>query len=232
MKKLEFQLTTLKRQTLFLQLALPVVFALGLGLGWAIWGRAAAAKPAVNIPEEVRRYDVPVDNAPALGPADAPITIVEFSDYQCPYCQKWYDEVLTRLLKDYENKIRFVYRDFPLPPSIHPEAQPAAEAAHCAGEQGAYWQFHNAIFSNKYMLSAQAYQKYAEELGLDLDAFNTCISDHRYKSVVEDNVNVAFSVEVGSTPTFFINGMKVVGAQPYAVFQQIIDKELAGEIQK
>jgi protein-disulfide isomerase len=109
---------------------------------------------------------------------------------------------------------------------------PAAEAAHCAGEQGAYWQFHNALFSDKYGLNAQAYQQYATELELDLDAFNNCVAEHRYKSVVEDNLNFAFSVDVRSTPTFFVNGLMVVGAQPYAVFQQVIDKELAGEIKK
>src|SRR5436189_2864220 len=124
---------------LFPWVAMPLIFMLGLGTGWLIWGiSAVSSTPLVKIPERVSRVDVSVDDDPSIGPADAPITIVEFSDYQCPYCIRWYDTVSSRLLTDYKDKIRSVYRDLPLT-SLHPEAQSAAEPANCAGEQGAYW---------------------------------------------------------------------------------------------
>jgi protein-disulfide isomerase len=179
----------------------------------------------------LKRYDVPTAGNPSIGPENAPITLIEFSDYQCPYCESWYQEVYSRLLTDYKGKIRFVYRDFPLS-SIHPEAQPAAEAANCAGEQNAYWQYHDALFGRKNGLGAAAYTQYASDLGLNVEQFKTCVSEHRYKSEVEADFNFASSLGVSSTPTFFLNGMVIVGAQPYEVFKQVIDKELAGEIKK
>jgi protein-disulfide isomerase len=215
-------------------LALPVIFLLGLGAGWLVWGQdspAAAPDTQVTVDKDVKRYQVPTDGDPSQGPENAPVTIVEFSDYQCPFCTRWYDEVYSRLMKDYQGKIRFVYRDFPLY-SIHPEAEPAAEAANCAGEQGAYWQFHDALFGQKNGLNAQAYSQYASEIGLDLEKFNTCLSEHRYKDEVTADFKYASKMGVSSTPTFFVNGLAVVGAQPYEVFQQLIDKELAGEIPK
>jgi protein-disulfide isomerase len=214
-------------------LLLPVIFVLGIGSGYLIWGRTP---PATAIPAalatatvQVRRYDVPVDDDPFLGPEDAAITIIEFSDYQCPYCKKWHDEVLDRLLANYPGQIRFVYRDFPLI-SLHPGAAPAAEAADCAGEQGSYWPFYQALFSMKYDLTTEAYQQYAAELRLDTQAFTECLADRRYEPEVMGDYNYAVNLGVSSTPTFFINGIPIVGAQPYEVFKQIIDQELAGEI--
>jgi protein-disulfide isomerase len=211
----------------------PAIFLVGLGCGWLIWGRDTSAAPVaqVNVNPDVKRTDVLTDGDPSIGPDSAPITIVEFSDYQCPYCAKWYTEVFTRLMTDYKGKVRFVYRDFPLY-SIHPESQPAAEAANCAGDQGAYWEFHNALFSGKYRLGSDAYARYAEELGLNPEKFNQCVSTHRFKSEVDADFKYATTIGVSSTPTFFVNGLAVVGAQPYEVFQQLIDKELAGEIPK
>jgi protein-disulfide isomerase len=214
-------------------LILPLVFLMGLGSGWLIWGRDASganANTAVSVNQNVKRYTVPIDGNPSLGPEDAPITIVEFSDYQCPYCVRWYKEVHKRLLDTYKDKVRFVYRDFPL--EFHPEALPAAEAANCAGEQNAYWPYYDALFGEKYPLGNQAYSQYAIELGLNTDQFQKCLSEHRYASEIQADIKFAYSVNVTSTPTFFINGLAVVGAQPFEVFQQIIDKELAGEISK
>lgn len=215
----------------YLWLALPALFLLGLGAGWLIWGRNAATAPApnqVNVNPDVKRYDIQNDGDPSIGPDDAVVTIVEFSDYQCPYCAKWHNEVFKRLMETYKGKIRFIYRDFPLY-SIHPEAIPAAEAANCAGEQGAYWSFHEALFSEKYSLGKQAYTQYAGELGLNADQFGQCLSARRFKDEVDADLKYAANLGVSSTPTFFVNGLAVVGAQPYEVFQQLIDKELAGE---
>lgn len=205
----------------FVLLMLPIVFVLGMGTGWLFWGGNAAPATA----DAATRYEVAEAGNPAIGPADAPVTIIEFSDYQCPYCKRWYDTVNARLLADYAGRIRFVYRDLPLS-SIHPEAQAAAEAANCAGEQNAYWPYHDALFTGKYGLSLDAYTQYASELGLDVNAFNTCVAERRYQEEVNTDASVGASMGLNGTPTFFINGLKVVGAQPFEVFQQIIDNEL------
>jgi protein-disulfide isomerase len=210
----------------FLWFILPLVFVLGLGTGWLLWGGRVPTETA-----DIKRYDVAEAGNPAIGPADAPVKIIEFSDYQCPYCKRWYDTVNARLLADYAGKIRFVYRDLPLS-SIHPEAQGAAEAADCAGEQNVYWQYHDALFEGKYGLGAQAYPLYAADLGLDVNVFNTCVAERRYQSEVENDAQVGIGLGLNGTPTFFVNGLKLVGAQPYEVFQQIIDKELAGQTPK
>jgi protein-disulfide isomerase len=202
-------------------------FALGLGSGYYLWGASAGPQTVTDSTGQTR-YEVSVDDDPSFGPADAPITIVEFSDYQCPYCRKWYVEVYTRLLQEYEGQIRFVYRDFPLT-NLHPEAFPAAEAANCAHEQDAYWQYHDALFSDQFDLGADAYMQYASALGLDLQKFRACLKDGRYRAEIEADLNYALDLGVQSTPTFFINGIPVVGAQPYAAFKQVIDKELGGQ---
>ena len=216
-------------------IALPIVFLLGMGVSWFLMRQSSPAAPTsanqVTIDKNVRRYDVRNDGAPAIGPDTAPITIVEFSDYQCPYCIRWYTEVYGRLMSTYKDKIRFVYRDFPLY-SIHPEAQPAAEAADCAGEQNAYYAFHDALFSEKNGLGTDAYTQYATDLGLNVDQFSKCLSERRFKDEVETDSTYGSSIGVSSTPTFFINGMAVVGAQPFEVFQQVIDSELAAGNQK
>ncbi len=209
---------------------IPLVFLLGLGLGWLLWGAEASAAQQANepaTPAPLRRIEVAVADSPALGPADAPITIVEFSDYECSFCVRWHQQVYKRLMQEYEGQIRFVYRDFPLD-NIHPNATPAAMAAHCAGEQDAYFSFHDALFSYQYGLGREAYLSYAAELGLDVVSFQTCLDEKRYASKIEDGLRYGYSIGVSSTPTFFINGIAVVGAQPYEVFQQVIEKELAG----
>jgi protein-disulfide isomerase len=213
-------------------LVLVAVFFFGFGAGWLVWGQSGASPgSAVTVNQDLKRYNVPTDGDPSIGPENAPITIVEFSDYQCPYCAKWYQEVSPRLLEFYKDKVRLVYRNFPLY-SIHPEAEPAAEAAKCAGEQNTYWPFHDALFGQKYGLSSAAYVKYATGLGLNLDQFNKCMSEKRYKSEIDADYQFASGIGVSSTPSFFINGIAVVGAQPFEVFQQIIDKELADQIPK
>jgi protein-disulfide isomerase len=220
------------RTWLIWMVILPAIFALGLGTGYLVWGRNIASEATtaeVQVPENVRRYDIPITGNPSIGPEDAEITIVEFSDYQCPYCKRWHDDVFGRLLQDYPDQVRIVYRDFPLT-SIHPEAYPAAEAALCAGEQGAYWPYHSALFSQKYALGDSAYEKYAVELGLDTSAFAQCQNEGRYSDEIAADLEFATDLGIGSTPTFFINGIALVGAQPYDVFKQVIDLELAGEI--
>ena len=217
-----------------------LAFAVGVLLGYVVWGyqpdgsqaqvaaAPAAAQAQATEPPQFQRYDIPTKGFPTLGPADAPITIVEFSDYQCPFCRRWHQEVYEQLLAAYPGKIRMVYRNLPLT-SIHPDAMGAAQAALCAGEQDAYWPFHNKLFSSD-SLSTQTFMQYAQELSLNVDQFQSCITEEKYKDTVTADSDFAVNLGVRSTPTFFINGLAVVGAQPLEVFQQVIDKELAGEI--
>lgn len=225
------------RRSHFYSILVVLAFAAGILIGYVAWGRSASAQTADNplvgapvatsTPHYVR-YNIPTEGSPSIGPEDAPIVIVEFSDYQCPYCKKWHDETYQPLLAAYPGKIRLVYRNYPLP--SHANAFPAAEAAMCAGEQNAYWPFHDKLFTYEYDLGEETYQKYAAELGLDMATLNDCLTNHRYNDSVQGDVDFASNLGIQSTPTFFINGLAVVGAQPLDLFKRVIDKELAGEI--
>jgi len=229
---------TFKRAHLYAVL-LPLAFVAGLAVGFILWGRGAAVVPQTAVrptvepsdeqPQEVTRYDISEDDDPVFGPEDAPITIIEFSDFECPFCRKWHLEVWPRLLEAYPDQIRLVYRDFPLT-NIHANATPAASAANCAGEQGEYWAFNDLLFSMRLDLNKTSYHAYADELGLDVDAFDQCLESGRHNAEVMADLEYAANLGISSTPTFFVNGIPVVGAQPFEIFSQLISKELAGEI--
>src|SRR3989304_1236601 len=219
-----------KNKPIPLILTLMIVFTLGIGSGYLLWGSdttVAANDTADNAP--LTRYSVEEGGNPSIGPADAPVTIIEFSDYQCPYCQRWHEQVFFRLLQEYPTQVRIVYRD--MPPGGHPQAVPAAEAANCANEQGAYWQYHDKLFSYEYDLGKDAYLAYASELGLDMTNFSECLETGRYADEVAADLEYAQSLGGNSTPTFYINGIFVQGALPYENFKSLIDQELAGELQ-
>lgn len=226
---------TFQRSHLYAAL-LPLAFVTGLAAGFLFWGRSqpatvptttpAAATQDTSASDEPTRYDIPTDDDPSYGPDNAPITLIEFSDYECPYCRKWHSEVFPLLLQTYPDKIRFVYRDFPLS-SIHGNATPAAEAANCAGEQSQYWEYNNLLFSNALGLGSDAYIGYSQQLKLDAEKFQQCLDSRKYQAEVEADYEYAANLGIRSTPTFFINGLAVVGAQGFDVFQTIIDQELA-----
>lgn len=199
---------------------LPLVFLLGLGSGYLLWGRQAGNPKNPSVPSLV-------DDDAVLGPPEALVTIVEFGDYECPYCQYWHDAILPQLLAAYPTEVRYVYRDFPL--TGHPQALPAAIAANCAAEQGAFWKFHDALFSMTYGLNEEAYHRYAANLGLATDQFAECLGSSRARQEVLDDYRAAIRLGVQSTPTFFINDVLLVGAQPFEAFQQIIEAELASK---
>ena len=227
--------------TYFYAVLVVMAFAVGILIGYLAWGRTpavatvaaqpsgAVAQAPIDTPTpQYVRYKIPTDGFPSLGPANAPITIVEFSDFQCPYCRQWQQQTYQPLLAAYPGKIRIVYRDFPLT-SIHPNAFPAAEAAQCANEQNAFWPYHDKLFSSENLGDA-VYKQYAQDLGLDMTKFNDCVTTHKYQQYVQANSDFAQNLGVNSTPTFFVNGLAIIGAQPIDAFKQIIDKELAGQI--
>jgi protein-disulfide isomerase len=207
---------------------LPLAFIVGLATGFLFWGREPETPPAPApsaAAEAPTRLEVSVDDDPALGPADAPITIIEFSDFNCPYCEKWHVETFQPLLAAYPDQIRFVYRDFPITSA---ESLVAAQAADCAGDQDAYWAFHDALLSGGLDLGRQAYEEYATRLGLNVEVLLGCIDSEKYRAEVEGDARYAAGLGASGTPTFFINGIPLVGAQPLAQFQAVIEKELGG----
>jgi protein-disulfide isomerase len=170
--------------------------------------------------------NVSVDDDPFMGPEDAPVTIVEFSDFQCPYCERAAVDVLPQVFAEYGDQVRLVYRDFPLT-QIHPQALPAAIAAECADDQGKFWEYHDLLFANQSALDDASLEAYAGQLGLDQTAFDQCFSTQTPLEEIQGDYQDALSYGVSGTPTFFVNGVRVSGAQPFSVFQAIIDQVLA-----
>lgn len=184
--------------------------------------RAADVRRDVPVPQ-LPRFDVPSADAPARGPEDAAVTIVEFADYQCPYCARAKD-VLSRLQKQYPDDVRLVYRDFPL--DQHPHAQRAAEAAHCAGEQDEFWAYHDRLFASSSALSEEDLQAYAEELALDMDAFMACLASERPSQAVAASKEQAMALGVEGTPAIYINGIKLIGLLPMPLLESLVENEL------
>jgi protein-disulfide isomerase len=184
------------------------------------------AGPAIRVSLDAPRQEVALASTdPALGPANAPVTLVEFSDFQCPFCQR-VEPTLKRLRTTYGDKLRIVWKDFPLT-QIHPQAFKAGEAGHCAGDQGKYWEYHDRLFANQQALQPADLKKHASDLGLDAAAFASCLDSSKYGERVRDGVSQGTALGVNSTPTIFINGRRLSGAQPYEVFVAAIDEELS-----
>lgn len=176
--------------------------------------------------EAPSKVKVSADDDPVMGSEDAAITIIEFSDFQCPFCARFFEQTLPQIEEKYikTGKVKLVYRDFPL--SFHQYAQKAAEAAECADEQGKFWQYHDKLFENQNTLDIGNLKRYAQDLGLDSTKFNDCLDSGMMAFEVQKDFNDGSSYGVSGTPTFFINGIMLVGAQPYSVFEQVIEQEL------
>lgn len=184
-----------------------------------------SAGPAVKIALEPPRTEVTIaEHDPARGPKDAPITIIEFSEYQCPFCAR-VTPTLKGLEQKYGGKVRIVYKDFPL--QNHAQAPKAAEAAHCAGDQGKYWELHDRMFANQQQLQVPQLKQHAAAIGLDQAKFDQCLDSGKHAAIVQEDVAYGNQMGVSSTPTLYINGRLVSGAQPSSVFESIIDEELA-----
>lgn len=184
-------------------------------------GGAGAPTPTPRVDMEAL-----LDDDPVLGEDDAPVTIVEFSDYQCPFCGRFYSDTLQQLKAKYveTGKVKIVFRDFPL--SFHPEAEPAAIAANCAGEQGKFWEMHDKIFENQQALSSASYKQWAQQLRLDVTKWETCTKDPAQQQEIRNDMRDGGMAGVQGTPAFFVNGQLISGAQPYQVFEQVIEAEL------
>jgi protein-disulfide isomerase len=180
------------------------------------------AKTAVRILLDPPRQTVAA-TGPSKGPANAPIQVIEFSDFQCPFCQRAHPTV-QQVLSTYGDRVKLVYRHFPL--QGHPAARPAAEASACAAEQNQFWQYHDRLFDNPAKLGTSDLKQHAVELRLDTTRFNACVDSRKYKDLVDADMKEGEALGVNGTPAFFINGRLISGAQPFDVFKRIIDEEL------
>lgn len=180
---------------------------------------------SVKVMLEPPRYTVPTTAAdPMRGNAAAPVTIIEFSDYQCPFCAR-VNPTLDRVRQVYGDRVKIVFKDYPLP--NHPQAPKAAEAAHCAGEQNKYWEMHDAMFANQRALEVPMLKQTARALGLNGAPFDQCVDSGKYAAKVAAGSALGERMGVNSTPTLYINGRAVIGAMPFDNFKQVIDEELA-----
>jgi protein-disulfide isomerase len=184
-----------------------------------------AATP-VRVTLEPPRQMVAAANGVTRGPASAPVKIIEFSDFQCPYCQRAHPTI-QEVLNTYGDRVQLVYRHFPLP--NHSNARPAAEASQCAAEQEKFWQYHDRLFANQSRLSSADLKQHAAELGLDAAKFNACVDTRKYKTQVEADLQDGEQAGVNGTPAFFINGRILSGAQPFEAFKRVIDDELSSK---
>jgi protein-disulfide isomerase len=173
-------------------------------------------------PPDLPRIQVEA-KGPTRGPSSAPVTIVEFSDFQCPFCGREFP-VIEKLMKEYDGKVRLVFRHFPL--DFHPFAEKAAEAAVCAADQGKFWELHDQMFSNQQKLAVDDLKGYAKSAGLDSAKFDKCLDSGEKKPAVEADQKAGSEAGVNGTPAFFVNGVFINGAVPYDQIKQTVDREL------
>lgn len=201
-------------------------------------GKAGSGSGAAQIQQQPdaqggTKVNVSIDDDPTLGDKNAKVVMIEFSDYQCPFCRTWWKDTFNQLKKEYidTGKVFFVYRDFPL--SFHPMAEPSAQASECANDQGKYWEFHDKLFGEQEKLGQgtvtftnQDIKNWASQIGLNSAKFNQCLDSGKYKDEVAGDVSDGTAAGVSGTPSFFINGRLIVGAQPYSSFKAVIEEEL------
>lgn len=232
------------RRLLAFGLALLALLAFNGLLAWAVYrslhrdappSRTAQDRPLIPPPITFipptpepqvsgERFSVSADDDPALGPDNAPVVIIEFSDYQCQFCGMFARETLHPLLELYPDQIRFVYRDLVI---YGPVSFQAALSAECANDQGAFWPYHDRLFEQQDNLTPKFFFAMAEELNLDMQRFARCVSDPATEDEVKADTSAGHDLGIRGTPTFYINGRILVGAQPLEAFATIIDEELA-----
>ena len=193
--------------------------------------KAAGGSPQAAAPGVEQKFDVQAGNAPAKGAKTAPVTIIEFSDFQCPYCGRA-QSTLKQVLDQYPGKVRLVWKNQPL--SFHPNAMPAAEAAMAAYEQGndKFWAMHDRLFAKQQELSPAYYEQVAKEIGLDVAKWKASVESHSGQGLIQADMSAGSAVGANGTPTFFINGKRLVGAMPFESFKQVIEEELSSRVAK
>lgn len=190
-------------------------------------GNNAAGLPAIG-----EKVNVQTGNAPMMGDAEAPVQIVEFTDYECPFCQRHSVQTLPLIKSNFidTGKVSYVVMDFPL--TFHANAQKAAEAAHCARAQGgdeAYFEMHDTLFANHQLLGVENYIIWAGEMGLNVEDFTNCLMSGEFAAKVQQSLQHGSNIGVSGTPGFFVNGRMISGACPYSVFESAINAELNGQ---
>jgi protein-disulfide isomerase len=212
---------------LILSIIMLISVGIGIGVGFLIWGYEPPIEIApLDIPEDAQRYEFSyLEGTPVRGEADAPILMIEFTDFECPYCLKFNQEVYPLLTKNYKNDLQYVFIPFPLD-SIHPNAMNASLASMCANDQNAFWEYRDLAFTADEGYTNEAFISYADQLNLDTDLFSTCLDEETHRELIEENIQRAIDLGVASTPTFLINGLPVMGAQPYELFAGVIEAEL------
>jgi len=168
-----------------------------------------------------------IDDDEVRGDKNAKVTIVEWSDFECPFCTRFYTQTLESIIKEYVDtgKVKFVYRDFPL--DFHTNAQKASESAECAGEQGKFWEMHDMLFEKGVSGGVSSFKQFASSIGLDSNKFNECLDSGKMEEEVKKDMQDGTAVGIIGTPGFIINGQLVSGAQPFENFKQVIEAELA-----
>jgi len=220
------------KKTIVYVILAVVFFAAGFSTRTVIGGNGWSAqmvedKPAAPSGTASVQSSAGADSDPWIGGENAEVEIVEFSDFECSFCSRAVSTV-KQILSEYGDRVRIVYRDFPL--GFHANAQKAAEAAECADEQGRFWEYHDKLFENQRSLGVANLKRYASELGLDTPAFDECLDSNAMADEVKADFADGQAAGVSGTPTFFVNGNIVVGAQPFEAFKQIIDQELGESV--
>ena len=204
------------RKYLFLIAGLLLGFVAGFVTARKTGGGASASDSGSA------RTTLAPEDRPTRGPSDAPVTIVEFTDYECPYCRRYYRQTYHQLLAEFEGEVHYVVRNYPL--SIHPDARKAAEAAECAHNQERFWDYHDHLFEHADALEPQDLKSYARELGLDGEQFDRCLESGAESETVEQDMATGRRLGIRGTPTFFVNGRPLVGAQPLSAFRSAIQR--------
>lgn len=184
-----------------------------------------------SVAPQGQKVKVDVGSFPIMGDKNAKVTVIEFADYQCPFCEKWFTDSEANLIKDYVNtgKVKFAFRDFAF---LGQESTWAAEAASCANEQDKFWQYHDYLYQHQGQENSSAFSKdnlkaFAATIGLNTEQFNSCLDTDKYAKAVSDDTTAGQNAGVSGTPTTFVNGISMVGAQPYSDLKTLIDQELS-----
>jgi protein-disulfide isomerase len=219
-------------------------------LGGILVGNLGETKTVQNTPQTMptqvpsqpaqTRIAVSIGDSPVEGNSNAPVTMIEFSDFQCPFCERFYSQTLSQVAQNYidSGKVKLVFKNMPLE-NLHPNARAAALASECANEQGKFWEYHNKLFGGQAswailssVNASNTFKQYASQIGLDTNNFNSCVDSSKYSDKVNKDSKDGATYGVTGTPTFFIGSDKkgyteLVGAQPFSTFQQKLDSELS-----